>query len=411
MNWLMQPASWLVAGLLGLAGCQSNTATKAENRVTEKPVAAVPAPPAAPVGVGPPFVGYHRYRGTVGGQPVTVELTIGPSPDAHDSIVCQGRYFYGRHSMGQLLLRAPHPYRASQLLALMETDSGSPRQLIGRWQASQVAGPLLSGAWRSPDGRQLPFELREDYTDGQGHLAAVHYELVNEATDALCHPERREGETKAEYDARAAGAPSGRSMDFLHLLGPDSLRPALRALQCPVPAKRRQLLQEAVNGEDCEEESESIQVDFNDYGLLVITTMRENYSLGMAHPAHDISQQVHDLRSGHQLTRKAIFRPGTETALSRLIMQHLREDEHIMAGDLISPADADSTLVSLPGQEFGVVPGGLEFQYNDYEIAAYVYGPPSVVILYAELLPLLRPDSPVARMLRERGLWRNSKKQ
>ncbi|WP_262709795.1 hypothetical protein [Hymenobacter sp. UV11] len=40
-----------------------------------------------------------------------------------------------------------------------------------------------------------------------------------------------------------------------------------------------------------------------------------------------------------------------------------------------------------------------------------MYPPVTLVVPYAELLPLLRPASPVARMLRERGLWRAGKKQ
>ncbi|WP_281271075.1 hypothetical protein [Hymenobacter nivis] len=35
----------------------------------------------------------------------------------------------------------------------------------------------------------------------------------------------------------------------------------------------------------------------------------------------------------------------------------------------------------------------------------YIYGPIDTTIPYAELIPLLQPDSPVARMLRQCGLW------
>ena len=44
-----------VVGLLGLAGCQTNTDTNAETNTAAKPAAAVPAPLAVPEGVGPPF--------------------------------------------------------------------------------------------------------------------------------------------------------------------------------------------------------------------------------------------------------------------------------------------------------------------------------------------------------------------
>jgi hypothetical protein len=73
------PASWVGVGLVLLAGCHTapdKTASKPATRLQEPTTPAdVPA-----VGHGiratTPFTGYHRYRGMVGGQPVTVELTI-----------------------------------------------------------------------------------------------------------------------------------------------------------------------------------------------------------------------------------------------------------------------------------------------------------------------------------------------
>jgi len=235
---------------------------------------------------------------------------------------------------------------------------------------------------------------------------AVRYEVVSEAGEAPCHPEREEGETKADYRTRIANAPSEWSMEFLHLLGPDTLRPVLRKLQCPVPAKRRQLLRKAMQEADCEEQAEHIQVNYNDYGLLATTASGESFTLGAAHPAHGVGQQVVDLRTSHVLTRDEVFRPDTELALSQLITRHLATDYDIKASDLLTLSKLDSTLAPLPHQEFGMTVDGLAFQYNEYEITPYVVGPASVIIPYAELLPLLRPTSPVARMLRERGLWR-----
>lgn len=391
----------LGAGLLtGCHGTPEKTTGPATSPATAAPATtnAAAARPATR-----PFVGYHRYRGTVGGQPVTVELTIS---SAGDSLVCVGSYAYDRHSDSELQLRAPHPYRASQLLALTETTGDSPQQLTGRWQAGQVAGPLLSGTWRSPGGRQLPFELHEDYTDEQGHLAAVRYELVGEEADIPCEPDPREGETATEAKARAAQAPSDWSAEYLHLLGPDTLRPALRALQCPVPAQRRRLVQQAVQESNCEEQTASLVVDFNGYGLLATTASSESYSQGAAHPLHGIDLEVYDLQTGHTLTRQEVLRPGTETALSRLLTRHLAEDEQITAEDLLQTSETDSTLVPLPSADsFGMVREGLVFQYHEYEITPYVMGPPSVIIPWYELQPLLRLTSPVARMLRARGLW------
>lgn len=357
----MRSASWLVAGLLGLAGCQSDTATKAETKVAEKAVAAVPAPPAVAGGVGPPFVGYHRYRGTVGGQPVTVELTIEQTANAPDSTTCTGSYTYDRHPTGLLLLHGARPFLARRPLGLVEADTAH-HQPTGYWQASQPVGPLLTGTWRSPAGQQLPFSLHEDYTDGQGHMVAVQYELLQEGEEVPCQSERKEGESKAAYRARTKDLISTCSQDFLHLLGPDTLRPALRALQCPVPAKRRQQMREQVQG--CNQVEHQLRVVYNEHSLLSLESFVNEFYEGTDHPSHELSTTTYDLRTGRPLAIAALIRPGTDSILSRLITQHLEQDNNVTLDELLNHSVDDSTLVPLPQQGLGIGGEGLEFTFQ-----------------------------------------------
>lgn len=178
-----------------------------------------------------------------------MELTIGPGGNSRDSAAtCEGSYTYDRRPAGQLVLHGPRPFYPQRSLVLAEADTAHPGTPTGRWQANQPAGPLLLGTWTSPAGRQLPFSLHEDYTDAQGDLAAVRYELLDEGVEIPCQPGREQGESKAHYRDRAEGAPNGYSQMFVHLLGPDTLRPAFRALQCPVPAKRRRLMRASAEG-------------------------------------------------------------------------------------------------------------------------------------------------------------------
>ena len=48
---------------------------------------------------------------------------------------------------------------------------------------------------------------------------------------------------------------------------------------------------------------------------------------------------------------------------------------------------------------------GLVCLYGESDLSASL-GYVTLEVPYAEVVPLLRPNSPVARMLRERGLWR-----
>ena len=412
---------WALAGAL-LAGCHSTTENQAATSAPTKaaPVTRAAPPPAAASSAPavPATTGTYRYRGTVGTQPVTVELTVSLPPltrtqgaHAPDFLMCTGSYHYDRHPAGLLLLRGPTPFRPGQPLLLTEADSTHPRQPTGHWQATQPFGPVLTGTWRGPAGQPLPFRLHEDYTDGQGHLMTVQYELLQEGDEAPTPAERLPGESKAAYRARTKDLTNSVSRYYLHLLGPDSLRPGLRALQCPVPALRQQQLREDLDYPGGVELQDELTVSYDDYGLLSLASSHEGNYRDAIHPEHGAGASTYDLRTGRALTIAELIRPGTDTSLCRLITRHLESDENIPADDLMSSSTIGEGLARLPEQGLGVVDQGLTFTYSSSEILDIVHPPVTLLVSWAELLPLLRPDSPVARMLRARGIWREGKKK
>jgi hypothetical protein len=396
---ILTPTSWVGVGLVLLIGCQTDTKRKVEEQVAT--VAAVPVPTT-------PFVGYHRYLGTVGGRAVTLEIIITPAVEKEPA-KCEGHYYYSQGSGGQLFVSYTGAYQAQQPLRLTESADNLKSKVTGHWQAVQPAGPLLTGMWSSPSGKQLPFSLHEDYTDGQGHVAAVQYELLQEGVEVPCQSELEEGESKAAYRARTKGLTSSYSQFFLHLLGSDTLRPALRALQCPVPARRQGQMRKEVGYAGCNQMVHELEVSYNAHGLLSLASFYNEDNEGAVHPAHGVSTITYDLRTGRALAIAALIRPGTDSILSRLITQHLEQDEDVVYDELLNHFATDSTLAPLPQQGLGIADEGLEFTYTTYEILPYVHPPVTLLVPWRELLPLLSPDSPVARMLRERGLWKQQK--
>ena len=255
--------------------------------------------------------------------------------------------------------------------------------------------------------------MREDYTDGQGHIVAVQYEILQEGEEVPCQPERNEGEDKAAYRARVKDCTSSSSRDYLHLLGPDTLRPALRpalrALQCPVPARRRRQLREELGYPGRAELRNELQVTYNDHGLLSLATYYEEDYEGAVHPGHNAGAITYDLRTGRALTIASLIRPGTDTTLCQLISKHLEPDENPTLEELLNQSIPDSTSALLPQLGLGIKDEGVEFTYSNFYDS--VTPPVTLPVPYPEQLLLLRPDSPVARMLRERGLWRAGKKK
>ena len=397
VSWLMQWAGWVVVGLLGVTGCQSNTTIKAETKVAKKLAAPAPAPSVAPEGVGAPFVGYHRYRGTVGGRPVLLELTVDSTTDfRRKGLRCEGSYFYERLTGGTLALKTAGPYQPGQPLRLVEDPTGT-------WQAEQPLGPGLTGTWTSRTGRRLPFALREDY---QG---AVRYEML--ATTARGHACPPDPEMPTQYAAWSPFAELTHS--YLHLLGPDTLRPALRRLQCPVPARRRALVraEARTDDHDCTLVEQDVRVWLNAYGLLSVSEGEYVNEYNGSRPHAESRPVLYDLRTGRPLTLAEVLRPGADTLLERLAAHQLRREQaKIAETSPCRPLDgADRVAISLPRNGVLFDCQGILLAYYPGELGSGDCDSSDLSIPYPELLPLLRPDSPVARMLCERGLWRGGR--
>ncbi|OGX90255.1 hypothetical protein [Hymenobacter coccineus] len=114
------------------------------------------------------------------------------------------------------------------------------------------------------------FELHETYQDAQGQQMAARYDLVEDSAEGpLCTPETEDGaepkdSTAAEPELPALDSPRRQpavvNRTYVHLLGPDTLRPALRGLQCPVPARRAAELQKFVRSDgSCTETNETVE--------------------------------------------------------------------------------------------------------------------------------------------------------
>jgi len=386
---------------LGLvAGCQSaskpdkETPAGAPTAVTAAPAARpAPAPPAAP------YTGYHRYQGTVGGRPVTVTLTFEPA-HGREPAVCRGAYYYGYGTAGTLTLESSAVFQPGQPLALTELSDTEKHTITGQWQASQPAGPVLRGTWASPGGRPVPFALREEYQDARHRQMAVRYEVLTENDEGpLPEPETR----LADGSAQAEVATLARS--YLHLLGPDTLRPALRQLQCPAPAQRRAEMRASLRDKPVQEETEGISnITFNDYGLLSVSTFQTWY-MGGARFGHSAGNTLYDLATGEPLGLAQLLRPGAEAQFRALVARHLQPDAD-------SPPDEEPATdqLALDGH-VGLELNHLLLTFEENDLPNRVVGGTEILIPYAEVAPLLRPNSPVARMLRARGLWREGKKK
>lgn len=103
--------------------------------------------------------------------------------------------------------------------------------------------------------------------------------------------------------------------------------------------------------------------------------------------AHGIMNETHmnfDLRSGKLLEQEDVFAEGFEKQTSKLLMKHLNDGK------------SDDGKISLltdtiePNGNFSIGEEGITFTYNQYEIAAYVFGVIDILIPADEIKPYLK---------------------
>lgn len=116
---------------------------------------------------------------------------------------------------------------------------------------------------------------------------------------------------------------------------------------------------------------------------------------GGAHGGTSAVSATFNRSDGSVLTYDRVFLPEKRAELIDMIRTELwnRYFKDLDAGDTL----ADALLVNpdeleLPSTLPDFKPEGVQFTYQQYEIAPYVYGMPSCTIAYDELRPLMRPE-------------------
>lgn len=245
-------------------------------------------------------------------------------------------------------------------------------------------GPLLTGWCTQPKARRaVPVYLRERYTDG------VRYEILHEESSLDGSP----------TDFRVARRVS---QDYVHLLGPDTLRPALARLQCPPPAARlrarRALLAQLARDDKFTTDERDLDITLNEADLLAYRVFLTQET-GPRYYDQSSYHRLYDLRTGRELRLADQFRPGGLRQLRQLLTRraladtaYARHRDHWRRHQLLT----------WPNEGFDLTPRSWTADYgtsnpeNSYGYARE--------LSWADVCPLLRATSPLQRLLRIRGL-------
>jgi len=114
---------------------------------------------------------------------------------------------------------------------------------------------------------------------------------------------------------------------------------------------------------------------------------------GGAHPSTSTSYHLLNLQTGNEYTQTDIFKPDAADEIRKLIIPKIFEYWNKPEDNQMKESIND--YVWTPKTNFGVTPEGIIIGYSAYELGAYAFGSPEVMISYDQIQPFLNENTPV----------------
>lgn len=129
--------------------------------------------------------------------------------------------------------------------------------------------------------------------------------------------------------------------------------------------------------------------------LLSIRFYADTYFVGAAHPSHIYKTLNYDLAHNKELNLADLFKPNSNylTKISNIATEKITADLNSAADGKAEVFKEGLMPVAKNYQLWNITPDGLKFTFNEYQVAAYVFGPQEVIIPYQDLKPYLSSDS------------------
>jgi hypothetical protein len=369
--------SFIIA-LLVLVSCKpkNNSATQAE----QLPVSTEAA---APIEESLAESFYKKYTGNVGDLPIVMDLN-------RDSTKLTGSYYYAKIGI-PMLLEGTIQSDGSFELKEFNDEMVNTARMFGVLSANGT----LSGTWQhAKKGNTLPLQMLEK-TIG---IAQVSFEDLENKN---CKFEGKAGSDM--FDAEYGCTTLSVRMANVNTASPDAARKinsgifqsACESANLDRPITSLEQLMNRVNISSPDEGFNG-EIYFsmlaNDNNVLALSKYTSWYSFGAAHPDYYTMFYNYDIRTGEKVLLEEILKQNYEFELNRLAEPKFIEN-YGMEGDWqFEPGNFQLA------KNFAVMPGGLLFHFNPYEIGPYSSGAPEVFLSFKEINSLINPNGPLASM-------------
>lgn len=139
------------------------------------------------------------------------------------------------------------------------------------------------------------------------------------------------------------------------------------------------------------------KIAYNKHNIISLIINRTYYK-GGAHDAHKYMNYVFDLTTGKRITEKEIFNDGYKEELANIIVHEIATQNNVSKSEDLENIGFFDTAEIYPNKNFYIDDDGINYTFNEFDIAAYIVGPIDVHIPYEKIQHILRKESPISNI-------------
>lgn len=307
-----------------------------------------------------------------------------------------GSYFYAKSgSANRLSLRGVIDSGGTFTIGEFDSSGKQTGEFKGAWKdGPNQAGAYLEGEWKRPGAKEVQsffaYEQMLFFTGG----AKIVNRQINEAVKA------KRLELSAEYPELTGGTNAAGFNQLVKSRITGELAEFRKQMIGLSAADLKMLPQGANNYIDI-----GYNIEYADNDLISVSFL-EGIFTGGVHPNYNSFTITYDLKNGREIKLSELFKPGSKylEAISAYATKDLQSrkmpdsDENMgLAQDVFAEG---ATAKAENYQSWNLTKKGLMFTFDPYQVGPYAYGSHTVIIPYAELKELAKPDGALVRMMK-----------
>lgn len=309
----------------------------------------------------------------------------------------RGSYFYVKSgSANRLSLRGK--IEADGSFTMQEFDSAGRQtgEFKGKWKDEPYeSGASLEGEWKKPGGADSQSfwasEQTVSFTDG-AQINSGHFKESIRA---------KRLDLSAEYPELTGGGPNAPAFNQLVKARVNASLADFKKEILSMSAEDLKTLPAGTNNYM----DIGYNVEYADDALISVSFLEDTFAGGV-HPNQNYFTVTYDLKQGRELKLSDLFRPGAKylEAVAAYATRDLQSRKDPDSGENLGLAQDIFADGAKPTAEnysrWNITKKGLMFTFDPYQVGAYAYGPQTVIIPYAKLREIARPDGVLARMMK-----------